>query len=187
MTFEEIICRTHPLPKASLDRLREHACEVALPKGSHIVERGKVERSVFFIKKGIARAYTLLDGREVTFWIGQEGATVLSLKGYVNNEAGYETVELMEDAVLFRLRHADLQALFAQDGNIANWGRKYAETELLATEERLITFLQTPATTRYETLLRDAPELLQRLPLSSIASYLGITPVSLSRIRAHLK
>lgn len=63
----------------------------------------------------------------------------------------------------------------------------YAETELLATEERLITFLQTPATTRYEMLLRDAPELLQRLPLSSIASYLGITPVSLSRIRAHLK
>ncbi len=187
MNFEEIILRTHPLPAPSMQLLKERTTELWLPKGSHILKHGKVERSIFFIRRGIARAFVLTDGREVTFWIGQEGATIVSLKGYVRNEPGYETVELMEDTLLFRLRHADLQELFTRDVHIANWGRKYAESELLATEQRLITFLQSPAKERYEALLRGAPELLQRLPLSSIASYLGVTPVSLSRIRASLK
>lgn len=125
-----------------------------------------------------------MDGKEITFWIGKEGATLVSMKGYVNNEPGYET---MEDSVLYVLERKKLKELFSEDLHIANWGRRYAEMELLATEERLISMLSAIASERYKELLEKEPDLLQRLPLGNIATYLGITQASLSRIRAQIK
>ena len=80
-----------------------------------------------------------------------------------------------------------LKELFSEDLHIANWGRRYAEMELLATEERLISMLSAIASERYKELLEKEPDLLQRLPLGNIATYLGITQASLSRIRAQIK
>ena len=77
--------------------------------------------------------------------------------------------------------------MFKEDIHIANWGRKFAELEFLQTEERLISLLFSTATERYVALLKDNSDLLQRIPLECLASYLGITPVSLSRIRAKMK
>ena len=187
MDIEQILTRTYPLPPSSLERLKSLMEEIELPKGHRVLRMGKVEKDIFFIKRGIARAYTTVGGNEVTFWIGEEGDTLASMNGYVNNLPGYETIELMEPSVLYRLRHADLQSLFLDDIHIANWGRRYAEAEFIATERRLISFLLTDASERYSRLMADNPEYLQRLPLGSIASYLGITQVSLSRIRAKIK
>lgn len=187
MDIEQIISRTYPLPPASMERLKALMEEIELPKGHHVLRMGKVEKDIFFIKRGIARAYTTVDGNEITFWIGEEGDTLASMNGYVNNQPGYETIELMEPSVLYKLRHDDLQRLYLDDIHIANWGRRYAETEFIATERRLISFLLTDASERYSRLMTDNPEYLQRLPLGSIASYLGITQVSLSRIRARIK
>ena len=80
-----------------------------------------------------------------------------------------------------------LQQLFNEDIGIANWGRRFAEREFLQTEQRLIPFLCTTASERYARLLEESPDMLQRLPLEHLASWLGITPVSLSRIRAKMK
>lgn len=170
-----------------MELLKACVKELRLPKGHHVLRMGRTEKDIYFIKQGIARAYTSADGRDVTFWIGEEGDTLVSMNGYVNGGPGYESVELMEDSVLYKLRNSDMQRLFLEDINIANWGRRYAETELIATERRLISFLLTDASERYGRLMTDNPEYLQRLPLGNIASYLGITQVSLSRIRAKLK
>ena len=169
MDIKEIINLRYAMPDASLDKLRQCLTEVSYPKGFRVLESGKVEKDIFFIKKGIVRAYTSVDGKDITFWVGKEGATLVSMKGYVNDEPGYETMELMEDL------------------HIANWGRRYAEMELLAAEERLISMLSAVASERYHELLEKEPDLLQRLPLGSIATYLGITQASLSRIRAQIK
>ena len=96
-------------------------------------------------------------------------------------------MELMDDSVLYVLERKNLKELFAYDLPIANWGRRYAVMELLATEERLISMLSAIASERYKELLEKEPDLLQRLPLGSIATYLGITQASLSRIRAKMK
>ena len=133
------------------------------------------------------RAYVSHEGKDITFWIGKEGATIMSLKSSVKNEAGYETIELMEDSLLYCLKRSDLYRLFEEDIDIANWGRKLAELEFLRAEEKLIPLLFTTASERYRVLLERTPDLLQRIPLECLASYLGITPVSLSRIRAKLK
>ena len=170
MDIKEIINQRYAMPDASLDRLRQCLTEVSYPKGFRVLECGKVEKDIFFIRQGIVRAYTSVDGKEITFWVGKEGATLVSMKGYVNHEPGYETMELMEDSVLFVLKRKKLKELFSEDLHIANWGRRYAEMELLATEERLISMLSAIASERYKELLEKEPDLLQRLPLGSIAT-----------------
>ena len=88
---------------------------------------------------------------------------------------------------MFHSKKKKLKELFTEDLHIANWGRRYAEMELLATEERLISMLSAIASERYKELIEKEPDLLQRLPLGNIATYLGITQASLSRIRAQIK
>ena len=132
MDIKEIINQRYAMPDASLDRLQQCLTEVSYPKGFRVLKCGKVEKDIFFIKQGIVRAYTSVDGKEITFWVGKEGATLVSMKGYVNDEPGYETMELMEDSVLYVLKRKKLKELFLEDLHIANWGRRYAEMELTA-------------------------------------------------------
>ena len=187
MDLRDIINSIYPISEKSMDRVLSCSLELGRPKGHRLLEAGKIESDIFFIKRGITRAYIPVDGKEVTFWIGKEGSTIVSLKSYVNNQQGYESMELMENSVLYLLKRKDLHELFKEDIHIANWGRKFAESEFLQTEERLISLLFTTASERYMKLIQNNPELLQRMPLECLASYLGITPVSLSRIRAKLK
>jgi CRP-like cAMP-binding protein len=100
---------------------------------------------------------------------------------------GYENIELLENSELYRLATHNLQKLFLEDVQIANWGRKFAEQELIKTEERFISGQFRTATERYVELLQNNPGLIQRVQLGYIASYLGITQVTLSRIRASIK
>jgi len=179
MDLRDIINSIYPISEKSMDRVLSCSLELGCPKGHRLLEAGKIESDIFFIKRGIVRAYVSHEGKDITFWIGKEGATIMSLKSYVKNEAGYETIELMEDSLLY--------CLFEEDIDIANWGRKLAELEFLRAEEKLIPLLFTTASERYRVLLERTPDLLQRIPLECLASYLGITPVSLSRIRAKLK
>lgn len=187
MEIEQILDLIYPLPEASKRLLQNCVTEVRYSKGYILLRADKIESSIYFIKKGIARAYANRDANEVTFWFGKEGDTVLSMKSYVANQKGYEDIELLEDCELYELKSKNLEKLFGQDINIANWGRKFAEKELVKTEERLISSQFRTATERYKELLRDYPHLIRRVQLGYIASYLGISQVSLSRIRAEIR
>ena len=187
MDIKEIINQRYAMPDASLDRLRQCLTDVSYPKPFRVLDNGKIEKHISLIKNDTDRAHTSADGKEITFWVGKEGATLVSMKGYVNNEPGYETMERLEDSVLYVLERKKLEELFSEDLHIANWGRRYAEMELLATEERLISMLSAIASERYKELLEKEPDLLQRLPLGKIATYLGITQASLSRSRTQIK
>ncbi|WP_299386558.1 Crp/Fnr family transcriptional regulator [uncultured Lacinutrix sp.] len=187
MEINQIIDNIYPLPTKSKDLIKQSIIETKLPKGHILFKANKVETSIYFIKKGIARAYAYSDENEITFWFGKEGAPIVSMKSYVNNEKGYEDVELLEDCELYELKIEQLQKLFLEDIEIANWGRKFAELELIKSEERLIALQFNTATQRYLALLKNYPSIIQRVQLSHVASYLGITQVSLSRIRANIK
>lgn len=147
----------------------------------------KIEENLYILKKGIVRAYYDLEDKDVTFWFGIEGDPILPMKAYVSNDKIYENIELLEDSILFEIKIEDLKNLFETHIEIANWGRRLAEKELVQTEELFISRQFKTATDRYRELMRDHPEILQRVPLKIIASYLGITQVSLSRIRAEIK
>ena len=70
MDIKEIINKRYAMPDASLQKLQQCLTEVSYPKGFQVLKRGKVEKNIFFIKKGIVRAYTPVDGKQITFWFG---------------------------------------------------------------------------------------------------------------------
>jgi len=187
MEIDQIFDDIHPLSELSKLKLKECVTEVKFSKGHILLRADKIESKIYFIKKGIARAYANPLDNEITFWFGKEGDAIISMKSYVANQKGYEDIELLEDCELYELKTAQLQKLFEEDISIANWGRKFAEKELVKTEERLISRQFRTATDRYIDLLNINPDLIQRVQLGHIASYLGITQVSLSRIRAEIK
>ncbi|MDL2215169.1 Crp/Fnr family transcriptional regulator [Dysgonomonas sp. OttesenSCG-928-M03] len=187
MEIETIIDRIYKLPEASKEKITEAIDIEEYGKGYCLLNADKVEKNIYFIKKGIVRAYIDSSDPEITFWFGKEGDTIVSMRSYVDARKGYENIELLEDCILYKLDVSSLNKLFTEDIHIANWGRKFAEQELLKTEERLIARQFKTASERYSELIQNDPELLQRIQLSYIASYLGITQVSLSRIRAKIK
>lgn len=187
MNIDQILDNIYPLPHTSKEVLKESISEVKFKKGRILLRANKIEKNIYFIKKGVARAYSNKDNDEITFWFGKEGDTIISMKSYIANQKGYENIELLEDCELYELKTKDLQRLFENDIHMANWGRRFAEQELVKTEERLISRQVRTATERYKELLKDNSDLIQRIQLGYIASYLGITQVSLSRIRANIK
>lgn len=187
MNIDQILDKIYPLsPKSKLE-LKENIIEVNFPKHHIIIRADKVEKNIYFIKKGIARTFSTIDDNEITFSFGKEGDTIASLKSYIANQKGYENIELLEDCELYELNTENLQNIFNENIEIANWGRKFAEQELIKAEERLISRQLGTATERYNELLKNYPDLIQRVQLGHIASYLGITQVSLSRIRTNIK
>lgn len=183
MDFHAIIDAVYPVSKAAEEKLRLHTEEVTLNKHTILLKAGKVASRIYFIKKGVVRAFSDHDDGEITFWFGEEGETILPMRSYVENEKAYENIELLEDCILYGIDISNLRQLFNEHIDIANWGRTLAEKELLKLESRMISRELLSARQRYDTLLQSQPSLLQRVPLKYIASYLGITPVSLSRIR----
>ncbi len=186
MSIDDILDKIYPLPYESKQKIKNITNEISLPKGHILMEAGKIIPYFYFIKKGIVRAYSVVNNSEITFWFGSETEAILSMRSYVDNKASYESIELLENCELYRLRNEDIQQLFEKDINIANWGRKYAEKELMKTEEIFISRQFKTASERYKDLFKTRPELLKRVSLGNIASFLGITQVSLSRIRTEV-
>ncbi|WKB80440.1 Crp/Fnr family transcriptional regulator [Cellulophaga lytica] len=187
MTIDAILNKVYTLPQSSLAKIKDSMVEVTYPKQHIIIKDHTIEPNIYFIKSGIVRAYANFDGTEVTFWFGKESEAVISMRSYIENKKGYENIELLEDCTLYKLESNTLKQLFLEDIHIANWGRKFAEQELIKTEERLISKQFKTATERYLELLNTNTDLIKRVQLRHIASYLGITQVSLSRIRAAIK
>ncbi|MCS3554090.1 MULTISPECIES: Crp/Fnr family transcriptional regulator [unclassified Sphingobacterium] len=183
MDLKKILVEIYPLPEESISKLMLLIREVHFPKGHIIIKANKIEKSIYFIKKGIVRAYAEHEDLQRTFWFGEEGETILSMKSYAENERSYEFIELMEPCQLYELEIKAVKHLFNEDIYISNWGRKLAEKELIKVENKLISREIQSAKERYELLVSKNPSLLRRIQLKYLASYLGITQVTLSRIR----
>lgn len=187
MDIDTLINTVCPVPDSSLEMLKQHITEVSLPKGHIIIHADKVEKHIYIIKKGMLRAYSDTEASQITFWFGREGDIAISMNSHVAGKRGYENIELLEDCDLYVIHSDALRALYDTNIHIANWGRRFAEQELLKTEERLISRQFGTAAERYRELVSQSPYLIQRVALGHIASYLGITQASLSRIRAEMK
>ncbi|SDR13849.1 cAMP-binding domain of CRP or a regulatory subunit of cAMP-dependent protein kinases [Chryseobacterium soldanellicola] len=187
MNIDQILDKIYPLPDSSKKNLKKYISEVNYSKNFCLMEADKIIPYIYFIKKGIVRAYSTTEDNDITFWFGSEGETVISMKSYVEDKPGYENIELLEDCEFYMLKTEDLRKLFNEDIHISNWGRKFAERELVKTEELIISRQFKTALERYKDLMKYKLDLLKRVQLGHIASYLGITQVSLSRIRSEIK
>ena len=186
-SFREIIQHYYPLSETAFQKINALVTQVEMPKKTIVYDTKQYEPKFYFIAKGSARVYIIDDdGNEVSYILFLEKDYLLSFDGYLYKKPSYEYIELLEDSILYELNTEDLKALYQTDLELANLGRALADQFAYATEQRFIDRLSLSATARYKKLIENHPEIVQRIPLKYIASYLGITQVSLSRIRSKI-
>ena len=187
-TMIKNFCNKYKLPESTLHELLTHMEEVHFGKGELVISEGERNSNFYLLKKGIWRAYYLTDGAENSLWFAVPGDTAFSSWGYVDGEMSLINIESVNESMAYCISKPELEVLFSQSIDMANFGRKIFEREILSVDSSTVAY-GTPSTAkeRYMMLLEENPELLQDVPLKYVASYLYITPQSLSRIRAGLK
>lgn len=179
--FIQKFCEKYSLPIALSLQLLDNMEKFTFHKGDFLVQEGGRNSNFYIVSKGIWRGHYLNDGVDVSVWFASEGEAIFSSWGYVENTVSLVSIEAMCDSELYGISKAKLEVLYAGSVELANFGRRLFEQQFLGLESWMITGGSPRAKERYLTLLEENPELLQYVPLKHIASYLWITPQSLSR------
>ena len=183
-TFIQKIREAYPLSDEAIQLLIDHTERVVLPRRTMIMREGTVAKYTYLVISGFARGFIFREGRDITIWFASEGMSLVSMNGYMFATAGYENVELMEDCDLLKISNETLNRLFETNTELANWGRRMSDGVILKLERLFMERYYRSANERYNLLLEREPEIFRKVPLKHIASFLGISQVSLSRIRA---
>lgn len=173
----------------SINELFIHSSVLKLPKRHILTSSFQKDKNFYFIEKGIARSYCVINGKEATSWFSMEGDIVFSTNNFYGNVKGYEyeMVQLLENSILYAIPVKELETLYFNNIEIANWSRILHQDAFIVNEKRLISRLYKTAEERYIELLQTRPELFQRVNLGYIASYLGISQVTLCHLRNKIK
>jgi len=164
----------------------QHLSFSTLKKKQYFAEPDKVCNQVGFIVTGAARYFHIKDGEDITSYFSFENEFVSSYKSYLTGLPGYTYVQALEDTKLITFTRKDMDQMLANPMlayKIERFGRLVAEYYLICYEDRVASFVTQTPEERYLNLLSSGKEILQRMPQHYIAHFLGITPVSLSRIR----
>lgn len=184
--FIKKLCHKYKVLESDVQTLLGCMEEVHFKKRDLIVREGTKNSNLYFIKTGIWRAYYHKDGADATIWFASDGEAAFSVWGYADNAYSLINIEAMCDSVAYSISRATLNQLYHSSIGLANLGLRLMDHQLLLQENWLINSGSPRAKERYLTLIKETPELLQYVPLKYIASYLWVTPQSLSRIRASL-
>lgn len=155
-------------------------------KGHVLVPQDTVCQWVYFIETGLTRTYYYKDGKDVTDWLSAEGQFAVSISSFITQQPDRRIVELLEPSVLWAISHTDLEKLYQQHHEIERLGRLLANHGLLLVQQRFDELHFATALERYRNLMALNPTIVQRVPLGMIASYLGMTAETLSRMRAQV-
>ena len=179
-------CTRYNFSKADALYLISQMEVMELKKLDKIIEEGKLNSSLYLVNDGLMRGYSMIDGIDTTMWFASEGEIVFSVWSYVANKFSHITIESLSDCRVYCVSKTKLEELFNSSIAFANLGRKLIEQHCLSVEDWLIDWEKPTAKERYLALLDQTPEIIMQVPLYQIASYLRITPQSLSRIRTQL-
>lgn len=158
--------------------------QVILSKNDFLVAEGKICRHLYFLQHGALRGFYNLDGKEVTHWFAFEDDFVTSFHSFITQEPSVENIQLLEGSILWGISKSNLDALMNQYHELERLVRIAYEKYYLRLEERFVNAHFKTATERYQNLLLQTPSLVSRVSLGHIASYLGISQETLSRIRS---
>ncbi len=172
------------LPPAVQEALARISSRHSFKKGDYLLRAGDVCRYSYLIETGLARKYYLIDGREVTTEIYFPQDLALSLTSHTLQLPSLEVIQVLENTIASRTDYQAFEQLKQEFPILVELDLRLTEYYALWQEDRLRQFRTLDATQRYELLLITQPHWMQHLQLTHIASYLGISLETLSRIRA---
>lgn len=177
----------YPVSDESIRLLKEQLTLCHFPKRYRLVEADKYCKAAYFIEKGMTRSFWLVNGEEITTSFSCEGGIVFSMDELYYGKLSEEYVETLEEVTAYRISLTSLLHLFQTNIELANWGRVIHQDEYRRLHRSHKERLTLAAKERYEAFQEQFPQVCQRAKLGYIASYLGITLPTLSRIRKNRK
>jgi CRP-like cAMP-binding protein len=155
-------------------------------KGDIVIKENDADDITFFVVKGLVRQYKILDGNDLTLDFFTENEWIISLKSFNENKTANYFLICLEDTELITGNEESAQALFKVFPRFETISRMVMEKTFSEKQKLLHAFQTDSPEQRYQNLVKNKPDILQRISQYYIASYLGITPESLSRIRKRM-
>lgn len=183
----ESLARIAPLSREAIDLFTDSAQVQVVKKGNSLLAEGQHCHHIWFIENGACRAFYSNGIKEINTGFFFENTFVTNLKSLRNNEPSEYNIQAMEGGVLWRWHKEGLFQLYRQSPEIAAFGRQWLEQLLIAQETHTHWLKKNSPEERYLSVLSGHPELIQRVSLTQLSSYLGISRETLSRIRHRLR
>ncbi len=159
---------------------------VVIPKKAFLLKAGAVENHLSFIEQGIVRHYIPKVENDITYAFSFAGEFVSGYESFLTRAPSICNIEALTECVLWQIKHNDLEEIYEKTkaGNII--GRKASEMLFIEKSKRELSLLNDTAEERYLNLFKEQPQLIKFIPQKYLASYIGITPQALSRIRKRI-
>jgi CRP-like cAMP-binding protein len=174
----------YPVSDDVINYINQHSFSQRVDRGEYLLKSGETCKHVYLILKGVVRAYIKEGTKEVTTWITAEREMVTSIRGFDLQQPSLENIQAIEDCELVGAHYDALQYLYTNHPEMNIVGRKLLEQYYRDAEERAYICRIPNAGKRYRHFLNTQGHLANRIPLKYIASYLGMTIETLSRIRS---
>ncbi|MFH6943427.1 Crp/Fnr family transcriptional regulator [Flavobacterium sp.] len=176
-----------PISNQEFENYSQYFKSHRLPKNSYFALQGKICQEVAFIKKGTLRTYyTNEKSEEITSCFCTENNLTTSYKSFVSQQPSDLSIQAIEDTELLVITYADLQNLYRQSNFWQNIGRVIAERQYMVMEQYASVLCNETAKEKYLRLLKEHPSILNKGSINDIATYLGVTRRTLSRIRKEI-
>ncbi len=186
MNFKDSLLTIVAFSDDELEEIMSYFEQERVEKNQLLVRQGQVCTKLYFLEKGLGRSYYLKkDGREITQWFFAEGKPMSSVESFFQQNPSLYYLEMLEDSLVHSITKEKLDLLFQKYHKMEKFGRILSTEMLTKVVNKLNAIQFQTAKERYEYMLKEFPDISHRVPLGHIASYLGMTQETLSRIRKH--
>jgi CRP/FNR family transcriptional regulator, anaerobic regulatory protein len=185
--FEQFIHFIHHFVQPTPEQLQELLTFVSLekhPKNHFLIKVGQTADKIYFVNQGIVRHFYMEGEEEGTVWFSFENDLVSEVQSFVNQQPSVHNILTLTEVEVLFMRYQDLQRLYAAHAVWERFGRLTTEQYLIRQIDRSYKLLFKSAKEKYEEFISRSPDILQNIPLHHIASYIGVSFETLSRIRA---
>lgn len=179
----ELARRYSTMTHDELDVLESIIVPMKFQKGELILKEGDVCQNIYWVAKGLVRQYYYKNGKELTEYMATENQIVMSIESLFKEAPSRQQIQTLEPSILYALPKASLEREAVRNVNIQMLYRKILEESLIISQVHADMLRFESAQERYAKLVKSSPQLILRAPLVYIASYLQMTPETLSRVR----
>lgn len=157
--------------------------EKKIKRKTNLLTAGKVAKEVYFIISGCMRLFYEKDGQDISAYFFTEKMFAGAYDSFTSQQPSRHSIETLEDCLVLSISYKDMQMLFVEFPKMNEFVRKILEERFISLHHLFTSQILDSPEERYLNMVKDRPDLINRIPQHQIATFLGVTPVSLSRIR----
>jgi len=185
--FINYLSKLVQLPEKAQSAINDITYSKIVPKGTLLLTNGQICTEFHFIASGLARVFYYKDGKDITAWFASENEIASAIDSLFTNRPSIYNIEIIEDSSVFSLQYDLIEPIFEAHPIVERLGRLMITHNYLLLDERMKMYSFCSAEERYALLNQQLPNVMKRVKLGHIASYIGISQEHLSRIRASYK